>query len=111
MRNEIGGKGISITMLCLGPVHSNLAASVFTSQIGKKWDGQHEKDWHRMSTERCAHLMAVSIANKIDQAWIAIQPVLVLHYLVAYLPQVTRKLFPRLVSIDTVNKLREGNRN
>lgn len=98
-------------MLCIGPVHSNLAANVFTSHLGQQWEGRHEIDANRMATDRCAYLMAVAIANKIDQAWIAIQPVLLLHYLIAYLPQFTRKLFPRLVSMEKVNKLREGNRD
>ncbi|KAM7426874.1 Dehydrogenase/reductase SDR member 7 [Porites harrisoni] len=58
-----------------------------------------------MSTERCAKLMAVSMANNLDEVWIANHSVLVLPYLSQYFPnffrwnsktssmKVTRQLF------------------
>ena len=39
-----------------------------------------------MSTERCAKLMAVSMANKLDEVWISTQPALLMVYFKQYLP-------------------------
>ena len=43
-----------------------------------------------MSTERCAKLMAVSMANKLDEVWISTQPVLLMVYVKQYLPDLFR---------------------
>ena len=40
----------------------------------------------RMSTDRCAHLCAVAIANKLDEVWISLQPILAGLYVAQYLP-------------------------
>lgn len=41
---------------------------------------------HRMSTERCAYLSAVAIANQLDEAWISLNPELSYVYLNQYFP-------------------------
>ena len=43
-----------------------------------------------MSTERCTKLMAVSMANKLDEVWISSEPALVMVYFKQYLPNVFR---------------------
>ena len=43
-----------------------------------------------MSTERCAKLMAVSMANKLDEVWISTQPALLMVYFKQYLPDLFR---------------------
>lgn len=96
-------------MLCVGPVFSNIISGAFTGKLNEKCDTKHENNSKRMPTERCAYLAAVSIVNKIDQAWIAIQPVLTLHYFSQYFPQLARKLIPRFFSVERMNRLREGN--
>lgn len=45
----------------------------------------------RMPTDRCGRLMAVAIAHKLDEAWIAAQPNLTFYYLVQYAPTFFRK--------------------
>jgi dehydrogenase/reductase SDR family protein 7 len=45
----------------------------------------------RMATERCAHLSAVAIANRLDEAWIALHPVLLIMYLAQYFPTIARR--------------------
>ena len=40
----------------------------------------------RMTTERCAQLSALAIANKLSEVWIALQPVLLFVYLAQYCP-------------------------
>ena len=43
-----------------------------------------------MPTERCAKLMAVSMANKLDEVWISTQPALLMVYFKQYLPDLFR---------------------
>ena len=40
----------------------------------------------KMPTERCAKLMVVSMANNLDEVWIAEHPVLFFYYLSQYFP-------------------------
>lgn len=40
----------------------------------------------RMTGERCGHLCAVAIANKLDEAWMALPPLLSLVSLFASFP-------------------------
>lgn len=41
---------------------------------------------HRMSPERCAELMAVAVANRLNEVWISPQPVLLFCYIAQYCP-------------------------
>ena len=108
LRMELGSKNIGITMLCLGPVFSNVAANAFTGKIEEKSPVTHAANAHRMDTSRAAYLMAVATINRLDEAWITIQPVLTLHYFNQYLPAVARKLMPRFMTVERMNRIREG---
>jgi len=44
----------------------------------------------QMTTERCAKLMAVGMANKLDEVWISENPALLMVYLNQYLPNFSR---------------------
>ena len=48
-------------------------------------------DDRRMSTDRCAYLSAVAIANRLDEVWMAPNPVLFILYLSQYLPSLFRR--------------------
>lgn len=109
LRNEVQSKGISITMVCPGPVFSNILDNALTGKIGTKHNlGTHNRDSRRMATSRCAHLMAIAIVNTLDEAWISIQPVLTLHYISQYLPTISRRVFPRFLTPERMAKFREG---
>jgi len=51
-------------------------------------DGKMVEGERRMGTERCARLCAVAIANQLEEAWIALQPVLIAVYGNQYMPSV-----------------------
>ena len=40
----------------------------------------------RLTTERCAQLCSIAIANKLSEAWVCLQPVLLFVYLAQYCP-------------------------
>jgi hypothetical protein len=42
----------------------------------------------RMSVERCGHLCAVAIANKLNEAWISLLPYIPLCYMFVYYPNI-----------------------
>ncbi|XP_053647596.1 dehydrogenase/reductase SDR family member 7 isoform X2 [Cherax quadricarinatus] len=61
----------------------------------------------RLSAERCAHLFAVSIANKLSEVWIADQPVLTIMYLFQYFPFLI-SFGLRFLPLSYIMKLRDG---
>lgn len=108
LRNESYCRGIRITMVCPGPVVSEITERAYTADINKRWGRKHADDSKRMPTSRCAHLMAVAIANKLDEVWVSRHPFLLYFYISQYLPSVTRNLFPRIMTKERIMKLRDG---
>jgi len=104
---EMVDKNIAVTIICPGPVVSNLPAVAFTGTSGKVHGATTEKDKNRMSTERCAELMSISIANKLHEVWIARQPVLIFMYICQYLPTLGFRLL-KTIGIKQIMKMREG---
>ena len=51
---------------------------------------QYSDALERMPTERCAKLMALSIANNLDEVWISDHPVLLIVYINQYFPNLFR---------------------
>ena len=49
---------------------------------------QHDR---RMTTDRCARLCLIAIVNKIDEAWISINPALLTLYAAQYSPTLFRR--------------------
>ncbi|CAG2163979.1 unnamed protein product [Oppiella nova] len=66
-RIETKSKGISVTMLCPGPVVSRIAENVLTDKKDNKYGSDEGNSAKKMRTNRCAHLMAVAIANHLDE--------------------------------------------
>ncbi|GFT00998.1 hypothetical protein TNCV_4054061 [Trichonephila clavipes] len=91
LRTEMSGKNIDVTMLCPGPVFSNNLENAFTGTPGKKFGQIPNRKDRKMQTDRCARLMCVAIAHKLDEAWIAPQPNLIFFYLMQYTPTFFRK--------------------
>ena len=51
----------------------------------------------KMTTERCAKLMAVGMANNLDETWISEHPFILMVYLNQYFPNLTRWYVQNLV--------------
>ena len=110
-RSELAPKGISITMLCPGPVFSDILTACATEKPGEvrglnkcchfkintillasqQLGGKMSEKDRRMNTDRCAKLCAVAIVNKLDEAWISINPVLIFLYVSQYAPSICRR--------------------
>lgn len=94
-RAELAPQGVSITMLCPGPVFSDLLTNCATGKYGQKLGGSMNSKDRRMTTDRCAHLCAIAIVNHLDEAWISINPVLLSLYAAQYIPSLFRSYFAR----------------
>ncbi|WAR18269.1 DHRS7-like protein [Mya arenaria] len=88
LRMEMYSRNISVTNLCPGPVFSNLLKGSFTEKTGEVLDVEMKEGEKRMSTERCARLCAVAIANRLDEVWISQHPILLGVYLSQYMPTI-----------------------
>ncbi|KXJ04996.1 dehydrogenase/reductase SDR family member 7, partial [Exaiptasia diaphana] len=92
LRMELSDSNINIQLVCPGPVQSNVAANAFTSIKDKSFKDlpSYTDNGIRMPTERCAYLMAVSMANRLDEVWISTHPMLTCTYMSQYMPTVFR---------------------
>ncbi|XP_063235766.1 dehydrogenase/reductase SDR family member 7 isoform X2 [Bacillus rossius redtenbacheri] len=93
LRNEKMGSNLTVTILCPGPVFTNFLSESFTGKVDQKFGESARPTDKRMSAERCAHLCAVALANKLDEVWMAPRPILPLIYLFRYYPTIGRALF------------------
>jgi len=80
LRNEIKDKNIAITMLCPGPVFSDIVKEAFTTKVGEKVNKVYQPTERRMTADRCAYLCLVAIANKLDESWQALFPLIIVTY-------------------------------
>lgn len=81
-------KDIMITMMCPGPVQTDFLRESFTENPGEKFGEETKTADNKMSASRCGKLMAVAIANQLDEVWISKSPALSLTYLVKRYPNV-----------------------
>lgn len=103
-----GYKNLKITLLCPGPVFSRILENSYTERPGVQVNKSHAPDSKRMSTERCAKLCFTAIVNRVNVAWISIQPVLACCYLTQYLPNVLVLVFTKFMTEEKLMKIREG---
>ncbi|XP_026007600.1 dehydrogenase/reductase SDR family member 7 [Astatotilapia calliptera] len=76
---------ILISMVCPGPIQSQIISNVFTEELNKPVASVGSQE-HKMPTSRCVHLMLVGIANGVKEMWIAQQPFLLFYYAWQYAP-------------------------
>ncbi|PKA56253.1 11-beta-hydroxysteroid dehydrogenase-like 2 [Apostasia shenzhenica] len=79
LRSELNPKGIKVTVVCPGPIETSKASEAGSSEK------RHEK---RVTAERCAELTTVAATHGLKEAWISYQPVLLVMYLLQYMPTV-----------------------
>ncbi|XP_014242746.1 dehydrogenase/reductase SDR family member 7 [Cimex lectularius] len=107
LRMEKLGTKLAITLLCPGPVFSNVLSQSFTGKSGEIFGQEMLKDDKRMQTSRCAFLYAVAIANHLDEAWVGLFPSIPLCYILVYFPNIAKKL-ALLIGTKQLMKLRDS---
>lgn len=73
---------LSSVNIATGPIHPS---SCSLQEIG----AHNVDDSKKVPTARCAHLMAVAMANRLPEIWISRNPILLFTYLGQYLPAVS----------------------
>ncbi|PNF34814.1 hypothetical protein B7P43_G03781 [Cryptotermes secundus] len=106
LRSEKILSNINVTLLCPGPVFSNFLAESFTDRPGEKFGKAVQPTDRRMSVERCGHLCAVAIANKLNEAWISLLPYIPLCYIFVYYPNIGDHMM-RLLGPNFFLKIRD----
>ncbi|XP_020287321.1 dehydrogenase/reductase SDR family member 7 [Pseudomyrmex gracilis] len=101
-------KNIDVTIVCPGPIQTDFLAQSFTEKSGEKYGMNTDQSQNKVSAERCAALMGVAIANKMDEVWIAKPKVLRLLYLVYCFPIFAKWIITSL-GINYLLKLRDKN--
>ncbi|KAL9827462.1 putative short-chain dehydrogenase/reductase SDR, NAD(P)-binding domain superfamily [Arabidopsis thaliana] len=100
LRSEFCQKGIKVTVVCPGPIETWNGTGTSTSEDSKS----PEK---RVSSERCAELTIIAASHNLKEAWISYQPVLLVMYLVQYMPSLGFWLMDKVLcsSINFLQKL------
>lgn len=101
------GKNIQVTIACPGPIETNFLSQAYTEQLGKKYGEEISKNsQNKLSSERCAVLMGIAIANKLTEVWISKPHVLQLVYLRIYFPNIGPWIF-NLMGPRIIQRLRD----
>ncbi|XP_031213585.1 dehydrogenase/reductase SDR family member 7-like [Mastomys coucha] len=100
--------GITLSTICPGPVHSNIFQNYFTREAIKiRRPKPTLQPFPLMATSRCAQLILVSMANDLEEVWIALQPTLFQTYVWQYVPVwdriISRTQWKKIIEISRIN--------
>ncbi|CAG7729010.1 unnamed protein product [Allacma fusca] len=112
LRVELCATKIDVTLICPGAVASPFLEKGITGVHGEVAAFTLPKGICLMSTERCAYLSLVSMANRLPESWMAKFPFLTTSYLDTYFPIVSPlllKLFGEALLKYTKEGLQGGN--
>jgi dehydrogenase/reductase SDR family protein 7 len=113
LRMETCGKNIDVTMICPGPVQTPIFTAAFTHEPGETTAGKpllQEFSENRMTSERCAYLSLVALANRLNEAWLSKFPALPGVYAGVYLP-VLSELVLRFAGPTILKKMKSPSKN
>lgn len=108
LRIEAYTRKVSVTMACPGPVFSRVVQNAAGSQANVIYAQPQDTQNNRMQTARCARLMLVGLVNRLDELWIANQPVLAGFYLLQYAPCIGRWFLTRFLNQTQFRRIRDG---
>ena len=86
-------KNISFLSICPGPVDTPFMRNIFSEKMASSFKSAaqtHRAGGDRVRAERCAELVAVAMANKLDEVWIAKHPILFFVYMTQYFPNLAK---------------------
>ncbi|XP_005101481.1 dehydrogenase/reductase SDR family member 7 [Aplysia californica] len=107
LATEMSEHNIDVTIICPGPVFSNVTVHAATGKIGETVGRAMDKSEKKMSTERCAQLTCAALANRLYEVWISQNPVLFLAYVGQYMPDLGKWLILKF-GVKQIMKMREG---
>ncbi|XP_051163623.1 dehydrogenase/reductase SDR family member 7 [Leptopilina boulardi] len=84
LRTEKSISNISVTMIVPGPIQTDFLPESFTDTIGEKFGQKTPIASSKLSPKRCGELIAIALANELNEVWISFSPPLFLSYLKFY---------------------------
>ncbi|RZB39976.1 dehydrogenase/reductase SDR family member 7 [Asbolus verrucosus] len=90
LQTEKVGTNIHVTLLCPGPVYTNFLQESFTEKDGEKYGIPAKSTDRRMTAERCGELCAIALANKTQESWMGLFPMMPFAYAAVYFPIISR---------------------
>lgn len=106
---EVNEHNIGVTLVCPGPVQTDVVANAFTEDVNKQFKDKAsvKPDSNRMPPARCAQLMTIAIANRMTEVWISPNPVLLFVYVSQYCPVLFNWCATR-IAMKQVRRMREA---
>ncbi|XP_053685062.1 dehydrogenase/reductase SDR family member 7-like [Sabethes cyaneus] len=99
--------GVDATIFCPGPTATNFLQECFTNTPGEKFNKPVGTDDKRLTSERCAELYAIALANRTPFSWAGTRPMNFIFYIGCYYPNVRRFLI-NVLGIANIDNLRNG---
>jgi len=106
IRNEL--PWLTVTLVCPGPIFTQNISKAHMAGDFEKSKRSYDQSDKRMKVERAAFLYCVALANKLDEVWFSLKPILFLFYGAQYFPSTFRKLWKMFASPEKVIAMREG---
>jgi len=104
LRSEYAHQGIGVTIVCPGPVVSEIADKSHRHSSLPK--GAESED--KMPTARCTLLVAKAMYYKFSEVWITKQPILAFTYISQYMPGFANILATKLFGPARIRALESG---
>ncbi|GAB4814418.1 hypothetical protein N2152v2_001464 [Parachlorella kessleri] len=109
--SELADKGVGVTICCPGPVTASQGGEGRPRQVygpaGIKEQVAVDKVKERVPVARAAELIATAAYHGLDEAWIALHPVLLMGYLTQFMPSTAMRILKR-VGPGRVRAMRRG---
>lgn len=97
LSSELSSRGIYSTVVCPGPIHSDESeARMVYGKDGLIPQKNTSNSKKRVSVKVVAHLVAKAAYHRMDECWISNHPILLMGYLVQYLPKVAMRLLKKI---------------
>ena len=91
---------MNTTLFCPGPTHTEFLQNAFTGNHGEKYNISTRPTDNRMTSQRCAVLMAISIANKCKMNYVGPFPSIPFMYISCYYPNLSKVYVLLLLSVQ-----------
>jgi short-subunit dehydrogenase len=102
LRSEVSNHNILVSILCPGPVESEIFDKAYTNPNDPK-----SERTNMMATSRCTALILKGLYYNMEEMWISDQPILFMTYMSEYTPAVFRFLMKKIGPMR-VNAVKKG---
>ena len=105
MDREYFQKPIKCTIIYPGPVQTNIFSNSYRWRLGQSYSQDFVRESKKsgvfkwISSQRCAELFTVAIANQVSSCWIACQPILGFTFLSYYMPFLTDYVWQKTLQL------------